>query len=182
MGETQSVVKKWYVVRVQTNREDHVKKVLEARVKAKGLESKIIRALVPSEKISEIKGGKKKIRERKVFPGYMMVEMILDDETWFVIRETPGIGEFLGVNKPVPMAEHEIAGLLQDSETSFENKPKLKISFKKGDNVRIKEGPFENFDGTVEEVVPSKGIVKLIVTIFGRPTPVELEYWQIEQI
>ena len=172
----------WYVLRVQSGKEEQVKEALAKRVKAAGLEGSITGILVPTEHISEIKGGKKRITERKVYPGYIMVEMDMNDDAWYLIRETPGIGDFLGsASKAVPMNPWEVEKILGDAE-SKEAKPKLKIDLRVGESVKIKEGPFENFDGVVEEVVPSKGLVKVVVTIFGRPTPVELEYWQVESI
>jgi transcriptional antiterminator NusG len=176
------MAKEWYVIRVQSGREDLVRDTLDKRVKAAGFENRIARVLVPTEKVSEIKGGRKRVRERKLYPGYIMVEMEFDEQVWYLIRETPGIGDFVGSrSKPAPMAAHEAERILHDMAKE-EEKPKLRIEFQKGDNVKIKEGPFENFDGMVEEVIPGKGLVKVVVTIFGRPTPVELEYWQIEAI
>ncbi len=172
----------WFVVRVQSGKEDRVRESLLARVKAMGWEEHFGRVLVPSESITEIKGGRKRVVQRKIYPGYIMVELELNDDAWFLIRETPGIGDFVGPHmQPVPMQDSEIAKLLGEIE-SHEEQPKLKIDFEKGDSVKIKEGPFENFDGVVEEVVPTKGIVKVIVTIFGRATEVELEYWQVEAL
>jgi len=176
-----AVVKEWFVVRVQSGREDKVKDTLEKRVAAAGLEEYFGRVVVPSEKVSEIRGGKKRVGERKIYPGYLMIELELNDRSWFLVRETPGIGDFLGSKKPTPMNRHEVDKMLNDITTSPE-KPTLKIDFKKGDSVRIKEGPFENFDGIVEDVNPVKGLVSVVVTIFGRATPVELEYWQIEAV
>ena len=179
--ETSSVAKEWFVVRVQSGREDKVKETLEKRIAAQGLVEQFGRIVVPSEKVSEIRGGKKRVGEKKIYPGYLMVEMDLNDLTWFLVRETPGIGDFLGSKRPTPMNRHEVEKMLQDITTTPE-KPTIKIDFKKGDQVRIKEGPFENFDGIVEEVIPAKGLVSVVVTIFGRATPVELEYWQIEAV
>lgn len=176
------MAKEWYVIRVQSGREDLVRDTLEKRVKTAGFENRVTRVLVPTEKVSEIKGGHKRVRERKLYPGYLMVEMDFDEQVWYLIRETPGIGDFVGSrSKPAPMASHEAERILHDMAKE-EEKPKVRIEFSKGDNVKIKEGPFENFDGIVEEVIPGKGLVKVVVTIFGRPTPVELEYWQIEAI
>jgi len=172
----------WYVVRVQSGREEQVKTNLEKRVKEAGLEAKIGRVLVLSEKVSEIRGGSKRVTERKSYPGYVFVEMVLDDESWFLVRETPGIGDFVGPQmKPVPLESSEVEKLMSEAE-KVEEKPRLQISFQAGDGVKIKEGPFQNFDGVVEEVIPDKGLVKVIVTIFGRATPVELEYWQVESL
>jgi len=176
------MAKQWYVLRVMSGKEDQVRDALEKRVKAAGLSDKVGRILVPTETISEIKGGHKRIAKRKIYPGYIMVELEMTDEAWFLIRETPGIGDFLGpVARPVPMKPHEVEKVLGEA-TAKKEKPKLKIDFKVGENVKIKEGPFENFDGVVEEVIPSKGLVKVIVTIFGRATPVEVEYWQVESV
>ncbi|MBM4043696.1 MAG: transcription termination/antitermination factor NusG [Planctomycetes bacterium] len=182
------MAKKWYVLRAQSGREDKVKETLEKRVKLQGLEHLMSRILVPSETVSEIKGGAKSVRERKIYPGYIMLELEVGDDgaipdaVWFLLRETPGVGDFVGgQRKPVPMAQKEVEKLLGEV-TRKEEKPKLKIEFREGDSVKIKEGPFENFDGVVEEVVPAKGLVRVVVTIFGRATPVELEYWQVEAV
>ena len=173
--------KQWYVVRVQSGREDKVRENLIKQIKSQGLDEKIPNVIVPTEKVTEIRGGKKTVREKKTYPGYLMLEMDLDDQTWFLVRETPGIGDFLGLRKPVPMAAHEVERMISDAAAP-EDKPKLKIDFQKGDSVRIKEGSFENFEGVMEEVVADKGLVRVTITIFGRATPVELEYWQIEKI
>jgi len=152
------------------------------RVNEAGMEEKIGRVLVLSEKVSEIRGGSKRVTERKSYPGYVFLEMEIDDESWFLVRETPGIGDFVGPQmKPVPLEMSEVEKLITEAE-KVEEKPRLQINFEPGDRVKIKEGPFQNFDGDVEEVIPDKGLVKVIVTIFGRATPVELEYWQLENL
>ncbi|MGQ3686106.1 MAG: transcription termination/antitermination protein NusG [Candidatus Loosdrechtia sp.] len=180
--------KTWFVLRVQSNKEDKVKNSLLERIKARGLDHLISKVLVPSEKVSEIKGGKKKVMERKIYPGYVMAEVEVDEngqiprEVWFIIRETPGAGDFIGgQNKPVPMSSYEVEKLLSDLEHK-EEKPRAKIEFREGEKIRVKEGPFENYDGIVEEVLPASGRVKVMLTVFGRATPVELEYWQVEPI
>ncbi len=182
------MTKKWFVLRVQSNREEKVKDTLEESVRVKGIEDKVTNVLVPTEKVSEIKGGKKRITERKIYPGYIMAEIEVDDkgnipsDVWFLIRETPGTGDFVGGNrKPMPMATYEVEKMLTEAE-SKEEQPKASIHFKEGDRVRIKEGPFENFDGTVEEILEASGRVRVILTIFGRATLVELEYWQVETV
>ncbi len=180
------MAKQWYVVRVQSGREDKVRDSLERRVKAASLDSVITRVLVPSEKVTEIKSGKKRVRDRKLYAGYLLIEADassgdVPEQAWYLVRETPGIGDFLGSKKPVPMAQHEVDKILMTS-TASADKPKLVINFQKGDSVRIKEGAFENMDGVVEEVIPEKGLVRVTITIFGRATPVELESWQIEKI
>ncbi|MBN2491166.1 MAG: transcription termination/antitermination factor NusG [Planctomycetes bacterium] len=174
--------KEWYVVRVQSGREDTIKENLERRIKLIGMDQYIARIVVPSERVSEMKGGKTRISKRKMYPGYILVEMEPNDEAWFAIRETPGIGDFIGAHgRPTPMSKEEVAKILDVMERQDE-KPKLEIKFSAGDNVKIKEGPFENFTGVVQEVVPAKGIVKVMLTIFGRSTQVELEYWQVENL
>jgi len=180
--------KKWFVLRVQSNKEDKVKKDLERRIKIQGIENLIPKILVPSEKVSEIKGGKKRIAEKKIYPGYVIAEIEVDEEglipekVWYVIREVPGAGDFVGGDrKPIAMTDLEAEKIQKEVEYG-EEKPKAKIVFHKGDKVKVKEGPFENFDGVVEEVLPASGCVKLMLTIFGRSTSVELEYWQIEII
>ena len=180
--------KNWYVLRVQSGKEDQVREALDRRVRADALQGSICRVLVPSERVSEIRGGQKRVRERKIYPGYIMVEIEtgeghdIPELAWFTIRETPGIGDFLGDGvRPVSMSKRDVEKILGDAEHK-EQAPKVKIGFSGGEAVRIKEGPFENFEGAVEEVSPAKGTVKVIVTIFGRPTPVELEYWQVERV
>jgi len=172
----------WFVLRVASGQEDRVRRGLEARVKAKGIEERVPRILVPTETVTEIKGGRKRTIKRKIYPGYVIVEMEMDEPTWFLIRETPGVGDFIGAHgKPEPMAQEEVDKLLGQVEKETE-KPKLKIEFQKGDAVKIKEGPFENYDGVIDEVDPKKGSVRVIITVFNRPTSVELGYWQVEAI
>ena len=182
------MVKKWFVLRVQSNKEDKVKGDLEKRSKTQGVEDLIPKILVPSEKVSEIKGGKKRVAERKIYPGYIMAEIAvgekgeIPEEVWYMIRDVPGAGDFVGGdNKPIAMESSEVEKLLNEAERA-EEKPKAKIAFHDGDRVRVKEGPFENYEGVVEEVLPTSGCLKLVLTIFGRPTPVELEYWQVEAL
>ena len=172
----------WFVLRVASGQEDRVRRGLEARVKAKGIEERVPRILVPTETVTEIKGGRKRTIKRKIYPGYVIVEMAMDEPTWFLIRETPGVGDFIGAHgKPEPMAQEEIDKLLGQVEKETE-KPKIKIGYQKGDAVKIKEGPFENYDGVVDEVDTKKGTVRVIITVFNRPTSVELGYWQVEGI
>ncbi|WP_372368589.1 transcription termination/antitermination protein NusG [Candidatus Uabimicrobium sp. HlEnr_7] len=174
--------KKWYILRVQSNKEDRVKTNLQKRVIAENMQHVISDIVVPSELVSEIKKGSKRVVERKLYPGYVMVEMELNDETHFIVKGTPGVGDFVGPpSKPIPMSDEEVERMLANCSQS-KDKPKPKVSFKKGQNIKIKEGPFENFDGIVDEVNEQKGIVKVIVGIFGRYTQVELEYWQVESL
>ena len=172
----------WYVIRVASNREERVRNNLLYAIKSKGLEDQISEVLVPTETVTEIKRGKKRLVHKKIFPGYIMVNMEMNDETWFLVRETPGIGDFVGTNrKPQPMDQHEVDSVLSGMKET-EEQPQLKIEYKVGDRVKIKEGAFASFNGIVDEVNPTKGLVRVIVMIFGRETPVELEYWQVEPV
>ncbi|MAE75348.1 MAG: transcription termination/antitermination factor NusG [Planctomycetes bacterium] len=172
----------WYIIRVQVGREERIRQNLLRRVKQEGLEDRVPEVLLPVETVSDIKAGKRRVTKRKLYPGYLMVQMDLDDSVWFMLKDTPGFGDFVGGGgQPVPMSPDEIDRILDQMQESKE-KPRLSITFKKGDRVKVKQGHFENFDGTVEDVNLDKGIVKVIVTIFGRATPVELEYWEIEQV
>jgi transcriptional antiterminator NusG len=173
---------RWYVVRVQSGREESVKDGLLRRVNAAGLNTKITNVIVPTEKVTEIRSGRKTVREKKLYPGYIMIQMLQDKDAWFLVRETPGIGDFLGLKEPIPMAEHEVNKMLVEQTGAEEEKPRIKIDFQKGDTVRVKEGAFENFDGIVEEINSQKGLVGITITIFGRATRVELEYWQVEKV
>jgi transcription termination/antitermination protein NusG len=177
---------RWFVLRVPSNLENRMREKLVQRLKNEGLENLVPNVLVPTESVSEIKGGKKKVIQRKLYPGYLMVEMHLDEEgripeaVWFVIRETAGIGDFVGADRtPVAMDAHEVDRILVGMRKTDE-RPALRINFKVGDRVKINEGPFESYNGVVDEVNDAKGLVRVIVTIFGRETPVELEYWQVE--
>ena len=176
------MAKRWYVIRVASNREERVRDNLLVAVRSKGLEDKIASVLVPTETMTEIKGGKKRVVHRKIYPGYVMVEMELDDETWFLVKETPGIGDFVGPERaPQAMEPHEVEAILLGMKETEES-PQLKIEYSVGDRIKIKDGPFANFNGIVDEVNSSKGMVRVIVTIFGRETPVDMEYWQVEPV
>ena len=154
------------------------------RVKIQGLQRYFGRIVVPTEKITEIRNNKKRIVERKTYPGYIMVEMELNEKTWFTVRETPGVGDFVGAHgTPTKMTEAEVNQMLgQRGAAKAEDAPKVRIDVERGDRVKIKDGPFENFEGTVEEVIEARGLVKVMLIIFNRPTPVDLEYWQVERI
>jgi transcription termination/antitermination protein NusG len=174
----------WYVLKVQSSREDTIRDALERRVKIQGLQRYFGRIVVPTEKITEIRNNKKRIVERKTYPGYIMVEMELNEKTWFVVRETPGVGDFVGAHgTPTKMTEAEVNQMLgQQTAAEAEAAPKVRIYVERGDRVKIKDGPFENFEGSVEEVIEARGLVKVMLIIFNRPTPVDLEYWQVERI
>jgi len=176
------MAKNWYVIQVHTAREDQVKEGLERRVAAEGLEDLISQVIVPTEKVKEIKRGTTTVRERKIYPGYVMVEMELNDQSLMLIHDTPGVGQLLGTGStPVAMTTQDVEKMLMEAERTEES-PTTKITLSAGDRVRIKEGLFQNFDGEIEEIWPEKGQVRVIVSILGRPTPVELEYWQLESI
>lgn len=176
-------VMQWYILKVQSNREDSIKEAIARRIKIAGLEHHVADIVVPTEKIVERKGDKKKTIERKLFPGYIMILLEMNDDLWFTIRETPGVGDFVGAGgKPVPMTEQDVAKMLRKKEEVEKEPPRLKIGFQKGDRVKIKEGTFENFEGDVDDVIEAKGLVRVMIQIFGRPTPVELEYWQVEPV
>ena len=178
----------WYALRAQSEREEKIKESLLMRLRAKGLEDIIRQIIVPAETVSEIKEGKKRVSQQKMFPGYIMIEVQLSEEgevpkdVWFVIMETPGISGFVGGNRmdPVPLDDSEVQRIIDDIEAR-KDKPKPKMEFETGDKVRIKEGSFENFDGTVESVDPVKWMLKVQVSIFGRDTSVELEYGKVEK-
>jgi transcriptional antiterminator NusG len=173
----------WYVLKVQSSREDTIRDALERRVKIQGLQRYFGRIVVPTEKITEIRNNKKRIVERKTYPGYIMVEMELNEKTWFVVRETPGVGDFVGAHgTPTKMSEAEVSQMLGQETAKTEETPRVRIDVERGDRVKIKDGPFENFEGTVEEVIEARGLVKVMLIIFNRPTPVDLEYWQVERI
>lgn len=178
---------RWYVVRVQTGKEERVRESLQKRIKAASLDARIPRVLVPSEKISEIKGGRKRVTNKRILPGYVMIEADLDEndevktmEVWSLVRETPGFGDLLGTHShPTPMSDEEVRKILGQMEHS-EASPTLAIGFSKNDHVKIQEGPFEGFEGVVEDVDPERGRVRVMVTIFGRSNPVDIEYWKVE--
>jgi transcriptional antiterminator NusG len=174
----------WYVLKVQSGREDTIRDALQKRVKIQGLQRFFGQIVVPTEKMTEIRNNKKRIVERKTYPGYIMVQMELNEKTWFLVRETPGVGDFVGAHgTPTKMTDAEVNQMLhQEEEKTTAEAPKVRIDVERGDRVKIKDGPFENFEGTVEEVIEGRGLVKVMLIIFNRPTPVDLEYWQVERI
>jgi transcriptional antiterminator NusG len=172
--------KKWYVIHTYSGYENKVKMNLEKRVESMNMGDKIFRILVPMEDEVEIKDGKKKISKRKVFPGYVLVEMIMTDDSWYLVRNTSGVTGFVGSgSKPIPLYESEARHILKQMGV-VEARPKS--AFNLGQNIRIASGPFENFVGIIEEIHPEKGKLKVMVSMFGRETPVELEYSQVENV
>ena len=177
------IKKDWYILKVQSNREKSIMAALKRKIAVEGLDDFFGDVIVPMEKVTEFKSGKKKIVERKLYPGYIVIHMHINDDTWFAVRETSGIGDFTGSGgKPTPMLPHEVARIIQSDDEEVEESPKLNISFKIGDRVKVKEGTFESFEGEVNSIDEHSGRVTVMINIFGRSTPVELEHWQAEQI
>lgn len=178
----------FFVLRVASNKEDTVREKLLRKVKIEGLEAKAGRILVPTERVRSMKAGVRKESDRKLYPGYVFIELELDrngmipEDVWFMIKETEGVGDFIGSNgKPTPMSPKDQSKMVEEAERP-EDQPSLKTEYKKNDKIKVTDGAFINFEGEVDEIIPDKGMVRIITTIFGRPTPLELEYWQIEKI
>ena len=174
--------KQWYVVHVYSGMEKSVLKAMLERIERAALQTFFGKILVPSEEVVEIKGGQKSITERRIFPGYVLVEMELTDETWHLVKSTPRVTGFLGGkgNRPAPISEKEVEKILSQMEEGVE-KPKPKVLFEVGELVRVKDGPFTDFNGNVEDVNYDKSKVRVSVAIFGRATPVELDFSQVEK-
>ena len=173
------MTKNWYVVHTYSGYEEKVKLSIEDKVEKKDLKGKITRILIPTEKVIELRAGKKRESDKKFYPGYILVEMDLDDETWHLVRSTPRVTGFVGGTKPVPIPEEEVEIILQQLEKG--PAPQVKTQFQKAENVRIIDGPFTNFVGYVDEVDMDHGRLKVMVSIFGRQTPVELHFFQVEK-
>jgi len=178
----------WYVLRVASNKEQQVRDALERKVMAEGLNDVIGRIVVPMEQIKRIRSGRQKIHRRKLYPGYVFMEMQpkedgrIPEDAWFVIKETMGVGDFVGTEGvPTAMRDTDVAKMLSEVEKP-DDTPSIKVDFSKGDLVKIREGAFENFEGSVDSIDSERGIVRVIVTIFGRSTPLDIEYWQIEKL
>lgn len=172
--------KNWYVIHTYSGYENKVKANLERRIESLGMEDKIFRVLVPMEQEYEIKDGKKKVSMKKVFPGYVLVEMIMDDDSWYVVRNTPGVTGFVGTGtKPISLQPDEVTAILKQMGIA---EPIAKVDYVVGQNVKVTDGPFSNFIGIVEEINMDKGKVRVLVSMFGRETPVELSFGQIENI
>lgn len=173
---------KWYVVHTQTGSEEKAKAGLESRMASTALKDYIGEIVVPTEQVSEVRGGKKRITARKFFPGYIMIKMLMNKESWYLVKTTPGITGFIGPGRrPTPISEDEINAIVSRTEDT-ETKPTPKTVFEIGESIRIAQGPFANFNGTVMETYPDRGKLKVSVSIFGRSTLVELEYWQVEKV
>jgi len=173
---------KWYILHAYSGFERKVRESIESRVEAFGLKDKVGRVMIPTEPVTEIVNGKKRTVERVFLPGYVLVEMELDNNLWHVLKDTPKVTGFLGTgDKPVALSEEEVSSILFRSETA-KDKPRLKIKFEKNEQVRITDGPFANFNGVVDEINEDRETLKVMVTIFGRSTPVELEFGKVEKI
>lgn len=180
---------RYYVLKVASNKEDRVRETLSRKVKIEGVGETVVgKILTPTERVRTVKAGVRKDADRKVYPGYVFIQLQTDkdgripEKVWFMIKETDGVGDFIGSNgKPLPMSPSDEAKMLEEAERVPGADPKLDAQFKKDDRVKVRDGPFENFEGTVEEVLADQGKVRIITTIFGRPTPLELEYWQVER-
>lgn len=179
---------RFFTLRVASNKEDRVREALQRKVKIEGLETHVGRIVVPSERVRTRKEGKVRDSDRKLYPGYVFIELDLDangmipEKVWFMIKETEGVGDFIGSNgKPSPMSPKDEAKLIEAAEKP-EGEITTEVKFNKGDKIKVNNGAFQNFEGEVDEVIADKGMVRIITTIFGRPTPLELEYWQIEKM
>jgi transcription termination/antitermination protein NusG len=174
------VEKKWYIVHTYSGYEDRVHRSLEQRIKFMDAESKIFRVVVPKEDEIEIRGGQRRTVTKKIYPGYVLVQMHLDDESWSVVRNTPGVTGFVGSgNKPTPLVESEVNKILKQLE---EGAPQVKVGFRKGESVRVVDGPFTDFIGVVDEINVGRGKVKVLLSLFGRETSVELDFLQVEKL
>ena len=180
---------KWYVLRVASNKEEQVRDALIRKVKIEGLEDRVGRVLVPTLKEKKMKAGVLKIVERKLYPGYVFVEMACEDDgsvnesVWFLVKETSGVGDFIGSDgKPTSMPDQDVTGMLAASEKAEEQPGLSGLNIHKGDQIKITDGAFESYEGEVELVDEKRGMVSVIVSIFGRSTPVEVGYWQLEKV
>ena len=178
----------WYVLRVAANKEVQVKEALAQKVEREGVAEIVGIIEVPVERIKRIRGNKQTVHKRKLYPGYVFMEMEptedgrVKEKAWFMIKETSGVGDFIGTEGfPTPMRDTDVAKMLLEAERP-EEAPSIKVEFEKGDQIKIREGAFENFEGVVDSIDSERGVVKVIVTIFGRSTPLDIEYWQIEKL
>jgi len=176
------MAKGWYVIHTRTGFEERVNKTLQHKLDTNELTGKLFQVLIPTEDIIQVKHNKKAVSKRKFFPGYVLVSLELDNQTYWAIRGIQGVSGFLGDPKPVPMDESEVQQILELVNTAGLEKPKPAVQFEKGENVRIIEGPFKHFMGVVEEVNEQKAKIKVTVTVFDRPTPVELDFLQVEKV
>ncbi len=169
----------WYVVHCYSGYENKVRHNLEQRIESMGMKDKIFDVVVPTEEEIEVKDGKRRTVERRIFPGYILVNMILTEDSWYVVRNTPGVTGFVGMGEePTPLRDEEVAQILKRMESET---PRVKVTFRQGERVRIVEGPFHDFRGTVDEIDMERGKVRVLINFFGRETPVELDFLQVEK-
>ncbi len=170
----------WFVIHSYAGYENKVQKNLMHRIESMHMQDKIFQIVVPTEEEVELKDGVRRTTERRIFPGYILVEMVMDEDSWYVVRNTPGVTGFVGSgNKPVPLRDDEVNKIVKRMEAEA---PKIKVSFREGQKVRIVEGPFEDFMGTVDDIDLDRARVKVLVNFFGRETPVELDFLQVERV
>ncbi len=172
----------WYVIHTYSGFENKVKQSIEQRVAALGMSEAVSQVLIPTETVVELKKGKRREASRKFFPGYVLIRMDMSDDLWYLIKNTPKVTGFVGPGvRPTPIPEDQVKAIIQQVVTGAE-RPKHKVLFTRGESVRVVDGPFSNFTGVVDEVKPDKGRLKVMVSIFGRPTPVDLEFLQVERV
>ena len=174
------MARQWYVVHTYSGYERKVKESLENRIESEGMQERFGDVLIPSETVVEMKKGKKRTATRSFFPGYLLVQMELDDRTWHLVRHTPKVTGFVGGKSPAPIPESEVEDI-KSQMAEGRIKPKPKVTFSEGENIRVTDGPFSNFNGIVDSIKPEKGKVTVLVSIFGRATPVELDFTQVEK-
>jgi len=177
--------KRWYVVKVQSGREESIKEAIERRVKIEGLEEYFGQIIIPVEKVTEMRNGKRVVRERKLYPGYLMVEVEYNDRILYLFRETSGVGDFVGGSlnhPPPPMSDREVERMKGRQGEHVPGIAHAKPKYDRGDRVKVKDGTFAGMEGEVKDLLEAKGLVRVELTIFGRPVPVELEYWQVEHV
>ena len=185
MIEEQTENRRWYIIHAYSGQEDRVKKNLEQRILTMDVKDKIFQVIVPTEEEMEYKDGQKKTNLKKIFPGYILVQMEMDDDSWFVVRNTPGVTGFVSAEderdnrpKPVPLEQEEVDHILNQIRS---DEPRIKVGFASGQTIRVTEGPFIDFMGVVDEVYPDRLKIKVLVSFFGRETPVELDFLQVEK-
>jgi transcriptional antiterminator NusG len=185
MIEEQTENRRWYIIHAYSGQEDRVKKNLEQRVQTMDVKDKIFQVIIPTEEEMEYKDGQKKINLKKIFPGYILVQMEMDDDSWYVVRNTPGVTGFVSAEdesdnrpKPVPLEQEEVDRILNQIRS---DEPRIKVGFASGQTIRVTEGPFIDFMGVVDEVYPDRLKIKVLVSFFGRETPVELDFLQVEK-
>ena len=181
----QDLEHRWYIIHTYSSQEERVKKNIELRVETMDAKDKILRVVVPTEEEIEIKEGRRKPKQNRVFPGYILIQMQMDDESWYLVRNTPGVTGFVSAEderdkrlKPVPLEEEEVQAILTQMESL---KPRVRVGFEKGQPVRITDGPFVDFMGSIDEVYTDRAKVRVLVSFFGRETPVDLDFLQIEK-